>query len=181
MLDVVVGLGSSLGARRRFVRLGVAALAADPRCQVVVASPLYASPPVGAARCFFINAAARVRWRGDATSLMAACLAIEARAGRRRGVRFGDRTLDLDLLWSPGLTLDIPGPPRVILPHPRLVERRFALLPLLDVAPGARDPRDGRPLRARLAAARGPAAALDALAAARSPVTQRPTAQRSAP
>ena len=162
-LDAVVGLGSSLGPRRRFVELGVAALAAHPLCRLVGVSRLYTSPPVGAARCLFQNAAIRVRWRGDAPSLLAACLAVEARALRRRGVRFGDRTLDMDLLWSPGIVLDLPGPPAVILPHPRLTRRRFALLPLLDVAPRAVDPRDGRPLRDSLAAAAGPAAAVGAL------------------
>jgi 2-amino-4-hydroxy-6-hydroxymethyldihydropteridine diphosphokinase len=60
--------------------------------------------------------------------------------GRVRAERFGPRTIDLDLLWIEGVAVD---GPRLVVPHPRLRERAFALVPLLEVAPDARDPRTG--------------------------------------
>jgi 2-amino-4-hydroxy-6-hydroxymethyldihydropteridine diphosphokinase len=73
--------------------------------------------------------------------LLDALLAIEAKLGRvRGGERFGPRTLDLDVLWIEG---HVEEGPRLVVPHPRLRERAFAVIPLLEVAPGARDPRTG--------------------------------------
>jgi 2-amino-4-hydroxy-6-hydroxymethyldihydropteridine diphosphokinase len=68
---------------------------------------------------------------------------IEKDLGRTRGpgdVRWGPRALDLDVLWIDGVVLE---EPRLVVPHPRLSERAFALVPLLEVAPSARDPRTG--------------------------------------
>jgi 2-amino-4-hydroxy-6-hydroxymethyldihydropteridine diphosphokinase len=78
--------------------------------------------------------------------MLDALLGIENELGRVRGageVRFGPRTVDLDVLWIDGVVLD---EPRLVVPHPRMHERAFALVPLLDVAPGALDPRTGTPL-----------------------------------
>ena len=72
-------------------------------------------------------------------------LAIEARLGRVRAERWGPRVLDLDLLWIDGLAIDTP---RLVVPHPRLSERAFALVPLLELVPDARDPRTGAPYAA---------------------------------
>ncbi len=67
-------------------------------------------------------------------------LAIEARLGRVRAERWGPRTVDLDLLWIDGLAYDSP---RLVVPHPHLRERAFAVAPLLELVPDARDPRTG--------------------------------------
>jgi 2-amino-4-hydroxy-6-hydroxymethyldihydropteridine diphosphokinase len=69
-------------------------------------------------------------------------LSIEAVLGRIRRERWGPRTIDLDLLWIDGLVVDHP---RLAVPHPRLRERAFAVVPLLDVAPDARDPTTDEP------------------------------------
>ena len=78
-------------------------------------------------------------------ALLDALLAIERDLGRTREddtIRWGPRTIDLDVLWIDGVSVD---DPRLLVPHPRMHERAFALVPLLDVAPGARDPRTGEP------------------------------------
>ena len=71
-----------------------------------------------------------------------ALLGIERALGRQRGERWAARTIDLDILWMSDVIVDEPG---LHVPHPRLGERAFALLPLLDVAPDARDPGSGAP------------------------------------
>lgn len=143
-LVIVIGLGSSMGPRERTLRLAVAALAALPGLELLATSRLWRSRPVGGvARGAFVNAAVAVRWVGEPLALLRACQRIEARLGRRRGLRWADRPIDLDLLWAPGLVLREQG---LTLPHPRLRERPFALVPLLEVQPEACDPETGRSL-----------------------------------
>jgi 2-amino-4-hydroxy-6-hydroxymethyldihydropteridine diphosphokinase len=92
----------------------------------------------------FLNAAALVTYEGEPEALLGALLAIERRLGRRRGgERYGPRTIDLDILWIEGRTVDTE---ELVVPHPRLLERAFALLPLLELVPEARDPRSGERL-----------------------------------
>lgn len=150
-MDLVVGLGSSLGDRRRALELAVAALHAQPEGEVLRVSRVYLSPPAGGvARCSFLNAALRLRWGGRIEELLRCCQGLERRLGRRPAPRWADRALDIDLLWAPGLVLETPA---LRLPHPRLAERPFAWAPLLDVWPDARDPRGGE----RYGGARPPA------------------------
>jgi 2-amino-4-hydroxy-6-hydroxymethyldihydropteridine diphosphokinase len=80
----------------------------------------------------FVNAAVQLDTTLSPHALLDALLAIEQRAGRVRAERNGPRTLDLDLLHIDGVKLD---DPRLTLPHPRMAERAFVLLPLNDVAP----------------------------------------------
>jgi 7,8-dihydro-6-hydroxymethylpterin-pyrophosphokinase len=82
----------------------------------------------------------RLSYHGSALELLAQALAIERRAGRVRRERWGPRTLDLDILWIRGVSLRLSG---LSVPHPRLLDRPFALRPLLDVAPDAADPAGG--------------------------------------
>jgi 2-amino-4-hydroxy-6-hydroxymethyldihydropteridine diphosphokinase len=145
-LDAVVGLGSNLGDRRAILRLAVERLAS--RSRVTAVSPVYESPPLGPPQPAYLNAAVRLEWPGSSFELLAALLAIEASLGRARRVRWGPRTLDLDILWIDGVALDTP---ELTVPHPGLTQRAFALVPLLDVAPGARHPSTGRLLATDLA------------------------------
>ncbi len=138
-LDVVVGLGANLADPRRTLRAAVRELATWGRC--VAISGLYRTAPVGGPlQPDFLNAALRFRFQGAPRQLLRRLLRLELEAGRVRIERWGPRTLDLDILWVSGLTLCEAD---LIIPHPRLRERAFALRPLLDVAPEARDPRDG--------------------------------------
>ncbi len=138
-----VGLGASLGDRRGTLALAVRALGATPGVEVVAVSRLYRTPPAGGvARGWFLNAVALVRTTLEPEVLLARCRAIEIRLGRRPAPRWADRVLDLDLLLHGDL---VRGGPDPVLPHPRMADRPFVIVPLLEVAPGARDPSTGRP------------------------------------
>lgn len=129
----LVGLGSNLGDREALLTLALARLAALPQTRLVAASSLHDTAPVGGPpQPRYLNAAARLHTRLAPHALLEALVAIEAEAGRERRVRWGPRTLDLDLLAYDGLVLRSPA---LELPHPRLHERAFVLAPLVEVAP----------------------------------------------
>jgi 2-amino-4-hydroxy-6-hydroxymethyldihydropteridine diphosphokinase len=137
----VVGVGANLGDRLATMRAAVRAMARVARVEAT--SRVFESAPVGGPpQRAFLNAAARVAYQGTPHDLLDALLRIEASLGRERRERWGPRTIDLDLLWIDGVVVDSP---RLVVPHPRLEERAFALAPLIDVAPGAQDPHTGRP------------------------------------
>ncbi len=145
----VVALGSNLGPREEHIAAAFSALSTLPATRLLARSPVTETAPVGGPpQGPYLNAAALIESAIAPLDLLDHLLAIERRAGRERRERWGPRTLDLDLLWSPGLILD---EPRLQLPHPRLAERIFALEPLLALAPEARDPRTGEPYAAALA------------------------------
>jgi 2-amino-4-hydroxy-6-hydroxymethyldihydropteridine diphosphokinase len=128
-----VALGSNLGNPSQQLLDAIAALATLPKTRVLQRSPFYRTPPWGVLeQPPFINAAVQLDTALSAHALLDALLEIETRAGRARAERNGPRTLDLDLLHVEGVELD---DPRLILPHPRMAERAFVLLPLHDIAP----------------------------------------------
>jgi 2-amino-4-hydroxy-6-hydroxymethyldihydropteridine diphosphokinase len=138
-LRAVVGIGANLGDRLATMR--AAALAIGEVARVEKASHVYETAPVGGPpQPAFLNAAVLVAYERAPLDLLDDLLAIELRAGRVRMERWGPRILDLDVLLIDGLAVDTP---RLVVPHPRLRERAFALAPLLEIAPGARDPRTG--------------------------------------
>ena len=140
-LRAVVGLGSNLGDRLATLRRAVGLIAGV--AAVERRSHVYRSAPVGGpAQPEFLNAATLVGYGGSADALLAVLLGIEAELGRVRKERWGPRAIDLDLLWAEGVIVDDPD---LVVPHPRLAERAFALLPMLEVAPDARDPRSNLP------------------------------------
>jgi 2-amino-4-hydroxy-6-hydroxymethyldihydropteridine diphosphokinase len=141
VLRAVIGFGANLGDRLGAMRAALAELAVVARVERT--SHVYATAPVGPPQPEYLNAAALVAWEGTSEALLEALLGIEARLGRVRGAeRFGPRTIDLDVLWIDGVAEETE---RLVVPHPRLKERAFALVPLLEVAPDARDPRTGEP------------------------------------
>ncbi|HXV63320.1 MAG TPA: 2-amino-4-hydroxy-6-hydroxymethyldihydropteridine diphosphokinase [Vicinamibacteria bacterium] len=104
-------------------------------------SSRYRSEPVGGPpQPWFLNQVARVRFVDAPLALLRLCQSIERRQGRERRLMNGPRTLDVDLLLSGDLVLDSPA---LSLPHPRLGERRFVLVPLVEIAPRVIDPRSG--------------------------------------
>jgi 2-amino-4-hydroxy-6-hydroxymethyldihydropteridine diphosphokinase len=136
----VIGLGANLGDR--LASMQAAAREIDRIAPVEATSRVYATAPVGGPpQGEFLNAAVLVLYEGDASDLLDALLAIERGLGRVRSERWGPRTIDLDVLWIEGVAVEVPG---LTLPHAHLRERAFAVAPLLDVAPDARDPRTGR-------------------------------------
>jgi 2-amino-4-hydroxy-6-hydroxymethyldihydropteridine diphosphokinase len=135
----VVGLGANLGDRLATLRAAAGEL--GRASSVVARSRVYETEPVGPAQPRFLNAAVLVDWRGSPEDLLRELLDVEARLGRvRGGERWSPRAIDLDLLWAEGVVAE---GAHLTVPHPRLRERAFALVPLLDVAPDARDPRTG--------------------------------------
>lgn len=146
---VAIALGGNLGDVRAAFRTALAALAAEEGVRVVAVSPLYRTAPVGGVeQDDFLNAAALLAVGLEPLALLAVLQRLEAAAERVREERWGPRTLDLDVLWWDGVAIGEPG---LVVPHPRLHERRFALQPLLDVVPRAADAA-GRPYRTVLAA-----------------------------
>lgn len=128
-----VALGSNLDGPQQQVLNAMAALAALPDTQLLRRSALYRTPPWGLLeQPSFVNAVVELDTGLSPRALLQALLSIEQQAGRVRAERNGPRTLDLDLLHMDGLRLDFP---ELTLPHPRMAERAFVLLPLNDVAP----------------------------------------------
>ena len=128
-----IGLGANLGDTRAALRSALAALAALPDTALLVVSSAYRSAPVDATGPDFLNAAARIETALPAASLLAALHEIERHHHRERPYRNAPRTLDLDLLLYGDTRSDDPA---LSLPHPRLHERAFVLLPLLELDPG---------------------------------------------
>ncbi len=138
-----VGLGANLGDAEASLQRAIRELVATPGVDVTAASSLYRTAPVGITdQPVFLNAVVVLQTTLGPLDLLERLAALEAEAGRARRVRWGPRTLDLDLLLLGDRTLATPG---LTLPHPRLHERRFVLEPLLEVWPDARLP-DGRVL-----------------------------------
>lgn len=124
-------LGSNLGDRAALLRQARAGLAATAGA-IIAESGLYETAAWGREdQPAFLNQALAVRTRLSPTELLAACLATEQRAGRERREHWGSRTLDVDILLYGAEIID---QPTLNIPHPRLAERRFALVPLAEVA-----------------------------------------------
>ncbi|WP_206831457.1 2-amino-4-hydroxy-6-hydroxymethyldihydropteridine diphosphokinase [Alicyclobacillus fructus] len=134
--DAYIGAGSNVGRRIHYLGLGIDGL--KQLGDVVGVSSVYETAPVGYLdQGDFLNLAVHLRTSLSPHELLRGLLAIEARAGRTRDVRFGPRTLDLDLLLYDDLELDHPD---LTLPHPRMWQRAFVMVPLADLHPNGLAP-----------------------------------------
>lgn len=148
MTRAYIALGSNLGDPRQQVLDAMVALARLPATSVVQRSHLYRTPPWGITeQPPFVNAVVELDSGLSPHALLDALLDLERRAGRVRAERNGPRMLDLDLLHVEGVQID---DERLSLPHPRMMDRAFVLLPLNDVAP-ALLPAGNRTVSERLA------------------------------
>ena len=127
-----VALGANLGDAAQAVRQAIEALRALPQTQLVASSALYRTAPLAAGGPDYVNAVAQLATRLAAPELLARLQAIEARAGRERPYRNAPRTLDLDLLLFGSARIESE---HLTVPHPRMHERAFVLVPLADIAP----------------------------------------------
>ncbi len=126
-----LGLGSNLGDRVRYLREAVATLADLGPTRV---SPVYETAPVGGppGQDPYLNLVVEVRTDRTPRELLGVCHRLEAAAGRVREEHWGPRTLDVDVLWVDGVTVTEDD---LVVPHPRLWDRRFVVAPLRDLAP----------------------------------------------
>jgi len=127
-----LGLGSNLGARLENLR-GAVALLGERGVQVLRSSRVYETEPVGGPpQPDYLNAVVEVEASGTASELLRAGLEVEEAMGREWAERWGPRVIDIDLLTFGDETIDDPG---LQVPHPRMHERAFVLIPLLELDP----------------------------------------------
>jgi len=145
---VYLGLGSNQGDSKMLLQRAVGDLSGLPGSRVVAVSALYLTAPIGGPeQPPFLNMVVALETTMTPLDLLEAVQDIEDAAGRTREVRWGPRTLDVDILWYHGFEAT-EGPLRV--PHPRMEERRFVLEPLAEIAPDLMLP-TGRTVREALA------------------------------
>jgi len=137
-----LGLGSNVGDRLATLQRAVDLLGEEPSIMPTRCSRVWETRPVGGPpQPDFLNVVIRVAVDLSALDLLAACHRVEAVLGRVREVRWGPRTIDIDVLLFDAVAIDTPD---LIVPHPRMRERAFVLMPLLDVEPDPRMPDGSR-------------------------------------
>jgi 2-amino-4-hydroxy-6-hydroxymethyldihydropteridine diphosphokinase len=137
-----IGFGSNLGDRLENCRNAIGALAALPPCSLLKTSSFYETSPVGLVeQPAFINGVVLLETDEDAHWLLRQMLEIEKTFGRIRDLKWGPRSIDLDLLFFDDQIINTP---ELSVPHPSLHERRFVLEPLNEVAPDFRHPSLGK-------------------------------------
>jgi 2-amino-4-hydroxy-6-hydroxymethyldihydropteridine diphosphokinase len=143
-MRAVIGIGANLGDRLATMREAVRRVEHIEGVRLIARSHVYETAPVGVLdQPPFLNGAISVFCTLSPFALLEALLGVERALGRTRSsadVRWGPRAIDLDVLWVEGIVL---AEPRLVVPHPRLHERAFALVPMLEIVPGAVDPRSG--------------------------------------
>lgn len=143
MTTSYIGIGSNVGDRPEFCRKAVKALDSSDGIRVTRVSSLYETAPVGGPpQRSFINVVAKVETDLDPRALLDACKKIEHRLGREPSdIRWGPRVVDLDILLYGSEKVSEPD---LEIPHARLKQRRFALVPLLEIDPNLTDPWETR-------------------------------------
>ena len=143
---VYLALGSNLGDR--LANLHAAQEALPPAVRVLAASPIYETPPWGYAdQPAFLNQALKVETDLEPQDLLKTLKSLELRLGRTPGPRYGPRQIDLDILFYDDLVFEASD---LTIPHPRIEERAFVLMPLADLAPDLRHPVSGLTVREML-------------------------------
>jgi 2-amino-4-hydroxy-6-hydroxymethyldihydropteridine diphosphokinase len=138
MTIAYIGIGSNVGDRSTFCRRAVSALDNAPGIEVDATSDLYETSPIGPPQRSYVNMVVRVRTDRDARSLLDQCKRIEAQLGREPAeLRWGPRVIDLDILLFGDEKISEPD---LEVPHPHMTERRFVLVPLLQIDPDVTDP-----------------------------------------
>ena len=132
MITTYIGIGANLGNARATVREAIDRLAQIAGCKLMLASSLYSSAPIESSGDDYVNAVAGLQTSLSAQQLLNALQAIELAFGRERPYRNAPRTLDLDVLLYGTEKI---ATETLVVPHPRMTERAFVLLPLIQIAP----------------------------------------------
>lgn len=147
MAHVYLALGTNLGDR--LANLAAARRAFAPQVTLLAESPIYETPPWGVVdQPMFLNQVVAARTELPPLELLALLKRLELELGRRPGVRYGPRLIDMDILFYDDLVMRAPD---LEIPHPRLAQRAFVLVPLADLAPDLRHPGLGARVRDLLA------------------------------
>lgn len=131
-IQCAIALGSNLGDSRAILEAALNTLAAIPQVTVKAKSSWYQTTAVGPPQPDYINGCALLKVQLSPQQVLETLLAVEAQFGRIRRERWGPRSLDLDIILYDDLVLNTPT---LTLPHPRLRERAFVLVPLAEIAP----------------------------------------------
>jgi len=139
--EIYLSLGSNLGDRRWQLENGLRALR-RARISCITPSSIYETEPIGyESQPWFLNVVVSGRTRLSPEELLKTCKQIEHSVGRKESIRYGPRPLDVDiLLYGTSCVTE----EDLVIPHPQMAKRRFVLVPLLEIAPDAVDPRNGR-------------------------------------
>ncbi len=141
---VFIGLGSNLGHKEEYIKRALVLLSQVRGVRLERVASLYRTEPLGFKhQDWFLNTVAAFKTVLSPRRLLCVLLSIEKRLGRVRTVRFGPRTIDLDLLLYGTRQIDEPG---LVVPHPRLTERAFVLVPLAELEPSLILPGSIRPV-----------------------------------
>jgi 2-amino-4-hydroxy-6-hydroxymethyldihydropteridine diphosphokinase len=133
-----IGIGSNMGDKLKNCRQAIEGLASGGAIRLVRCSPFYRTEPMGRKdQDWFVNGVILVETCLGPRELLACLLSLEEKMGRIRGERWGPRIIDLDILFYGQEILEEQG---LQIPHPRLHERRFVLMPLQDIAPELKHP-----------------------------------------
>lgn len=142
MNEAFISIGSNIGERNLYLKRAIEALDNVHTVSVEKVSSIYETAPVGyTAQDDFLNVVVYLKTVLSAHALLAACQEIELDLGRERTIRWGPRTVDLDILLFNNDTIETE---RLLVPHPRMGERSFVLIPLLEIAPDVADPVSGK-------------------------------------
>ncbi len=146
-VPALLSLGSNQGDSRQLLRDAIQALASLPQSRLTAVSSLYETDPVGLTnQPPFLNCVVRLETCLSPLALLHHCQALETKAGRKRTVRWGPRLLDIDLLIVGSVSCQTA---ELTLPHPRMHERAFVLVPLAEVQNGCIEIQPGVRLLAR--------------------------------
>lgn len=142
MNNAFISIGSNIGDRYQYLKDAVQALHIHQGISVISVSSIYETAPVGYTdQADFLNLVVQIEVSQSAGELLAICQEIEQASGRVREVRWGPRTVDLDILL---FNQDHIETEHLIVPHPRMHERAFVLIPLLEIAPLVSNPLTGK-------------------------------------
>ena len=145
MNRVFIGLGTNMGDRESNLREAVTELRAMPENEIVSISSVYETDPVGYLdQGKFLNLVVCMNTKLTAQSLLNACMEIEQVLGRKREIRWGPRTIDLDILLYNQENIVTKN---LIVPHPRMLERAFVIIPLVEIDKDIVLPNMEKPLR----------------------------------